>query len=429
MEFELWDEAKYRSADSDALAQRRDAIRAELVNKDSKFSTDDLDNQRKMLEDAERRIAISKEMETRSAAATAVANGAGTVISGAQAVSRNSGLKVVRSEDPFDTEDYNRAFMNYVCRNEPIPSGLVQPGVHPEYVREDAWTGTSDVPNFIPTTLMNQILEKAQGYGDLYPLLTKTNVRGGIDYNVWDFLPEAKWVTEDTPSDAQKMKDATRISFKYYMLEVKLAQSILTSVTTLDSFQAKFPEVAMESIVRALEQGYIRGDGSGKMTGLLHDTTIPAENKISLKEEDIKTWSGWTSKVKAKMKKSYRDGIFIMAQGTFDTYIDGMVDTNGQPVGRVNYGINGEEQYRFMGKRVMIVEDDIFPSFADAEDSNAFAVFTKPSDYAINSQLGMRVTKWVDEDTNLIKNKVLTIVDGKLLRPWGTLILNKEAAA
>ena len=48
---------------------------------------------------------------------------------------------------------------------------------------------------------------------------------------------------------------------------------------------------------------------------------------------------------------------FIMNQSTFDVGIDGMEDKNGQPIGRTNYGINGEESYRFMGKTVETVEE------------------------------------------------------------------------
>ena len=41
----------------------------------------------------------------------------------------------------------------------------------------------------------------------------------------------------------------------------------------------------------------------------------------------------------------------------FDGYIDGMTDKNGQPIGRVNYGIDGGETYRFGGKEVITVEE------------------------------------------------------------------------
>ena len=37
----------------------------------------------------------------------------------------------------------------------------------------------------------------------------------------------------------------------------------------------------------------------------------------------------------------------------------------------------------------------------------------------------MTVNKWVDHDTNEVKNKVMMICDGKLVDPNGVLILKK----
>ena len=80
-----------------------------------------------------------------------------------------------------------------------------------------------------------------------------------------------------------------------------------------------------------------------------------------------------------------------------------------------------------MGIPVTIVEDDVLPGY-DAASGQAtdtpFAVFTKPSDYLVNQQLGMRAVRWTDEDNNLVKNKVQTVVDGKLGDPHGTIILS-----
>ena len=422
--FIKYNAAQYRALDADAFEARRSEVMAELDNPESAVSTADLT--------AEVDI-ITAEVERRNAAVTlrnqnlaAVANGAGALITGtpaAAAPQKRSDVLITREEDPYDTEEYHRAFAEHIMFGTPIPAEL-----KPQ-VRANAFTQTTDATNYIPTTLASTILEKAQGYGDLWPMLSKTNVQGGVEYNIWDFEPKASWITEAKTSDDQKVTEGTKISFSYHQLEVKLAQSFLTSVTTLAQFEAKFPEVAMKAIVKALEQGYINGTGSGQMLGILKDTRINEEQKIALNAADISSWSAWHKKVKAKMKKSYRDGIFIMAQGTFDAYIDGMVDANGQPVGRTNYGINGEETYRFMGKQVMTVEDDIFPDFDTASDTNAFAVFTKPSDYLVNMQTGMRVSKWADEDNNLIKNKVLVTCDGKILRPWGTLILTADKSA
>jgi hypothetical protein len=41
----------------------------------------------------------------------------------------------------------------------------------------------------------------------------------------------------------------------------------------------------------------------------------------------------------------------------------------------------------------------------------------------------MTTTRWVDNDTNEIKNKVLMILDGKLIDPNGVLIIKKKVSA
>lgn len=428
MSFKTMDAARYRALTADEFNKRLDSIINEYENADSALSFDELNAERdRYMAEKERRAMVAdlNGIRERNVRAQAVAGGAGTVISTSPALV-TADVRVTRNEDPFDTEEYRRAFFDYVMRGN-VQRGIIMPGQRPANVREDAFTVTSDVPNFIPTTLSTTILEKMEGYGDLWPMLSKTSVRGGYEYNIWDFEPEASWVTEDAPSSDQALTDATRISFSYYMLECKVAQSQLASLTTYDAFQRKFPELVSRAMVKALEQGYINGTGSGQMTGLLNDTRIDDVNKIAMTDDTLSTWDGWHKDVKAKMKKSYRDGIFIMAQGTFDAYIDGMVDTNGQPVARVNYGVNGEELYRFMGKEVMIVEDDILPAYDDADESECFALFTKPSEYYVNQQMGMRVVNWTDEDANKLKHKAQIVVDGKLLRPWGTLLLYKTS--
>lgn len=425
MPFQTMTAAEYRSLDAAAFEERRNAVISELENADSQVSTADLNTEVDIIEqEVQRRNAA---VNLRNANIAAVANGAGALV-GAPVASAPD-VRVTRSEDPFDTEDYNRAFMNFVVRGEQMPSNLVTPGMRPENVRADAFTYTTDVANFIPTTLSNTIIEKMSTYGEIWPLVTKMNVQGGLDINIWDFLPKASWITESTTADYQKAPNPTRISFKYYMLEVRLAQSFLTQLTTLEAFQRRFPEKAAEAMVRALEQSIIRGTGSGQPLGILNETRIQADHKLSKTADDISTWAGWSNILKP-LTRRYRNGYFVMAQDTWDRYINGMVDTTGQPVTRVNYGLDGanNEQLYFMGKRVMIVEDDILPAFDDAEDTDAFMLFTRFSDYLVNQQEGMRAIRWNDEEANLVKDKIQTVVDGKMGDINGTLIFNKSEA-
>ena len=355
-------------------------------------------------------------------------NGAGD--NGAGADNNNRGLNIVAAmqmrngagnnndnADPYDSKEYRTAFMNFACRGVAIPQEL------------RATTTTTDVSAVIPTTLLHEIVKEVKSYGNLYAAVRKLSVQGGVQIPILSLKPEATWIGDNAASDAQKVEAKTSISFNYFGLECKIAQTLLASVTTLEMFQQMFVPLATEAMAKALDIAIMNGTGVNQPLGITVDTRVPAGNKITLTAEEFTSWSGWKKKVFAKMKKSYRNGIFYMAQGTFDGYIDGMVDQNGQPIGRVNYGIDGAENYRFGGKVVETVEDEVIKSYDDAVTGDVVAVFVKPTDYGINSNLEMKVVKWTDNDTNEVKNKVILVCDGKLIDANGVIIIKKGAAA
>ena len=320
--------------------------------------------------------------------------------------------------DPHDTVEYRTAFMEFVCRNTPIPAEL----------RADAVTTTGDAGAVIPTTILKEIIQKLESYGNVYALVRKLNVQGGVSIPISDLKPVANWIGEEAKSDDQKLSAKDSIVFSYFGIECKIAQTLLANVVTLDAFQQLFVPLATEAIVKGVEIAIFNGDGAGKPLGITKDKRVPEGNVITLTPEEFASWSGWHKKVKAKMKKAYRKGTFFMNQATFDGYIDGMVDENGQPVGRTNYGINGEETYRFMGKDVETVEDECIAAYDDAAEGDVVGVFFKPTDYAINSNMQLVVVKWTDHDNNKLKNKAIMIVDGKLVDANGVLIIKKGAA-
>lgn len=325
-----------------------------------------------------------------------------------------------KASDPLDTMEYRQAFMDFCKNGTPIPAEL----------RGDAITKTTDASAVIPTTILNEIVKELKSYGNIYAQVRKLNVQGGVEIPILSLKPTATWITADTgtsESDKKKIQANTKVSFSYYGLECKLAQTLLVNVTTLEMFQQLFTDLAVEAIAQALDIAIIKGTGSGQPTGVTVDSRVPAGNKITLSSAEFASWADWKKKVFGKMKKSYRDGKFFMAQSTFDGYIDGMVDDQGQPIARVNYGIDAAETYRFGGKDVETVEDDVITAYDDADAGDIVAVFFKPTDYAINSNLEMQTVKWVDHDTNEVKNKVILIADGKLVDPNGVIIIKKGA--
>jgi HK97 family phage major capsid protein len=143
---------------------------------------------------------------------------------------------------------------------------------------------------------------------------------------------------------------------------------------------------------------------------------------------DFVDWSGWKKNVFAKMPKGYKSGaVFLMASGTFEAYIDGMVDAQGQPIGRVNYGIADGPQNRFGGREVIEVEDDVIANYDDAAVGDIVAVYANLKNYVVNSNMMLLMFKYTDHDSNETVDKAILIADGKLADANGIVIIKKAA--
>ena len=339
----------------------------------------------------------------------------GVLASGYNPIARFSTPAAAPVVDAYDTKEYRTAFMEYMCRGTVIPAEL------------RATTTTADASAVIPTTILNEIIQKMDAYGNIWNKVRKINVQGGVEIPILSVKPTAQWITEAQASTDQKIQANTKISFSYYGLECKVAQTILVNVVSLTMFENLFTTLVVEAMVRALEEAIVNGSGSGQPMGIVNDTRVPAANVITMTEAQFSKWNEWKKRVFAKMAKAYRSGVFIMAQSTWDAYIDGMVDTVGQPIGRVNYGITDGETYRFGGKTVETVENTLVKDFATAEAGDVVAIFANLNDYVVNTNMQITTTRWIDNDGNEIKNKAMMICDGKLADPNGVLIIKKAA--
>lgn len=321
-------------------------------------------------------------------------------------------------QDMFASREYAQAFMNYATRSEPIPSQYRSNAA--------ASTGSADAAAVIPTTWMNEIIRNLKERGIIFQQLRHLNVPGGVEIPILDLAPTASWVG-DGASEDQKLSAKETVSFSCYGLECKISQSLLVSAASLEEFQSLFVELATEAVIAAVEKGVFSGTGNGQMLGVCKDPRV--KNVVELTAAEFAQWSAWKKKVFAKIPLKYRTGKFFMALGTFEGYIDGMTDTNGQPVGRCNYGIADAHPYRFGGKDVQPVEADVLPDFESAADGDVVAVFMDLKNYIFNSTMTMTVVSWVDNDNNKKKTKVMLICDGKAADTNGIVLVKKKAAA
>jgi HK97 family phage major capsid protein len=326
--------------------------------------------------------------------------------------------------DTFGTVEYRQAFMHFAKTGEVKPEMRTAMA---EY-RANAMTQTGDVSAVIPTTIMNEVIRKIEVYGQVFKMVRKLNIQGGVNFPILSLKPVATWIGESAVSDKQKVQANTNVSFSYYGLECKVSISLLASTVTLTGFESTITDLIVEAMIKAIDLAVIKGNGTGKLLGITADTRVPAGQIVTLSSADFASWEGWKKKIFAKMPLSYKAGAaFFMASGTFEGYIDGMTDANGQPVGRINYGITDGPQERFGGKTVVQVEDDVIANYDDAAVTDVVAVYCNLQNYGFNSNMQMTMFRYFDHDTNEWVDKAILIADGKLIDPNGVVIIKKGA--
>lgn len=310
-----------------------------------------------------------------------------------------------------DSTEYRKAFMNYVLRGEEIPTEL----------RVDAVTKTSDVGSVIPQTVLNRIIEKIEAVGMILPLVTRTSIKGGVTIPTSSVKPVASWVAESAGSDKQK-KATGSITFNYHKLRCAVAVSLEVDNMALSVFETVLINNVVEAMTKAIEQSIISGTGAGQPKGIL--TEVPADGQaFSVSAIEYQTLVD----AEAALPLEYESGaVWTMTKKTFMSFF-GIVDANGQPIARINYGINGKPERTLLGRPVVLV--NYVESFSDTLAADTpFAFLFDYKDYVLNTNYQMGVKKYEDNETDDLVTKAIMIVDGKVVEKNSLVVLNKAAA-
>src|SRR5690606_26035772 len=174
------------------------------------------------------------------------------------------------------------------------------------------------------------------------------------------------------------------------------------------------------------EEAIISGSGSGEPLGIVNDSNVPAGQIVEVTAEQFGKYTTWPT-LFAKMPRRYRSGMALIMNDTdWAKYIEGMVDNVGQPVARVNYGLDGSIQERFLGREVIALED-LLPSIDEADPGDVVAILCRLGDYMVNSNMQITYRRYFDENTDEWISKSTMITDGKLADRNGVVLIKKKA--
>lgn len=318
------------------------------------------------------------------------------------------------ASDPLDSMEYRSAFMAYVQNGTEIPSEM----------RNGEVISTNETGAAIPITVMNMVINTVrERYGNLYNKVTKMNVKGGVEIPIGSLKATFKWINESTVSPRQKLDKLGKISFSYHTAEIRIAQTFLSSIVTLDAFEAKIAEVIAIAYLQAMDYGIVNGSGDGSMLGILNDPRVV--NTITMTAANMSDWKAWRKNFFSKLPLGYRSGEFIFPLSTVESYLETMADNNNNPIFRqatgleVNDGDAVNPNGTFFGRGISLVEPDIIADFDAAQAGDVIGIFWQPEEYAINENFAFTMRRYFDEETNEWVDKALVVVDGKVLNPTG----------
>src|SRR5690606_37802363 len=147
-----------------------------------------------------------------------------------------------REEDPWNTVEYRKAFMEFA------KTGKVTPELRSGDQPTDAFAGVTDLAAIVPTTILNEIIRELKVRGQVFNRVRKLSVKGGVQVPILSLKPEAKWVGEGSGA-RQKVEAKDSVTFSYHGLEVKVATSLLADTVTLDSFESTLRDLIVEAMV------------------------------------------------------------------------------------------------------------------------------------------------------------------------------------
>ena len=301
--------------------------------------------------------------------------------------------------------------------------------------RADAHTHTSDIEIVIPENLVNDIITEVTSRGYILSRVNKTNFAIGQKIPVGMTKVRATWVgTAEKPtgeglgSDVQKGAVEGYVVFSNHKLRCVVGLTHEASIQALEVFERKFVQSVSDAMVEAIEAAIVSGDGINQPKGILNETP-KAGKALELAANADFTYKNLLAFVGAVPEK-YRNGaVAFVTQNTFFEML-GVTDTQGQPVARVNYGIDGSMTKSLFGMPVVYADEYLQDYVAGGGDAdNIFAFIYNFSEYTLNTNYDLGLaerTVWENENKEI---KAVMAVDGKAVTINSLVTWTKKAKA
>ena len=204
------------------------------------------------------------------------------------------------NDNPLATLEYRQAFMNYAktgVRSDALNNSLIQYRTY--QLRAESTNGdeidlalneviSTDLGVLLPHTVVQELIKKiSKVRGQLYSRVKKLNVRGGVEYPIGEFDATFYWNGEDgndtehgVSPEQKGGKISDSIIFAYHIGEVRISQSLLQSVLTLDAFEEELINAIFTAYITSWDKSILIGTGVQQPLGILTEAKKATGSRI-----------------------------------------------------------------------------------------------------------------------------------------------------
>lgn len=338
-----------------------------------------------------------------------------------------------REENVLESTEYREAFRTLWTRGTPIPADLnararAYVNTLPEEQRAGMPINTSNTAAVIPLTIMRQVINKIRTpFGNIYDRVRKTSIAGAVEYPIGEFEADFHWVTEDTKSPEQDIGAVATVSFGYFEAELRIAQTFLSALLSIDAFEAEISNVIARAYRKFMDYAIVNGTGKGQITGLAAATT----KSISMTAAQMNDWKQWDKRFFAELTPGYEDGIFVFARSTVIKYLKTMSDANNRPLFyeatglTVGDGDRVDDRGYFFGREIAMTVPAIVQDFDTASQSDTIGYYFQPDSYVLNENFGFAVDRYYNYERRKWITVATVVVDGKPINNTGFIKIIK----
>lgn len=308
----------------------------------------------------------------------------------------------------LDSLEYRQAFKEYVLSGKEIPVEF----------RANANTLTTDIGAVIPETIMERIIQKIEATGMILSRVTRTAYRGGVSIPISSVKPVATWVNEGATSDLQKSNMSGSVTFGYFKLRCAVSVSLTSETVALPMFEAAIQANIAEAMVKALEQAIISGVGTSSPKGIIKETPAAGQAIAA-----TPIYAKFVEAEAALPIEYEANAVWCMTKKTFGQLL-AQVGTDGQPLARVNMGIDGKPARTLLGREVVLC--NYLPTYsATLTEGDVWGFLFDFSDYVLNTNYNITVKRYEDNVTDDQVTKAIILADGKVVDVNSLVTLKK----